>query len=108
MSVNPVTGIVTYTLAEWKEESQLWERDGALRERERIIKLLEEQGCDCHNVYCDKLPTYAAQHLIALIKGENVQEPAVSTNDGQGDFTDKQRKAIKEMMRISQEIGEVD
>ena len=78
-------------------------------ERElEIIQLLEEQGCDCHNVYCDKLPTYAAQHLIALIKGESVQEPAVSTNDGQGDFTDKQRKAIKEMMRISQEIGEVD
>lgn len=44
MSVNPVTGIVTYTLAEWKEESQLWERDGALRERERIIKLLIEEG----------------------------------------------------------------
>lgn len=43
MSVNPVTGIVTYTLAEWKEESQLWERDGTLRERERIIKLLEDR-----------------------------------------------------------------
>ena len=61
-----------------------YRREGVAQERERIIKLLEEQGCDCHNVYCDKLPTYAAQHLIALIKGESVQEPAVSTNDGQG------------------------
>ena len=43
MPVNPITGIVTYTLDEWKEESQLWERDGALRERERIIKLLEDR-----------------------------------------------------------------
>lgn len=40
MPVNPITGVVTYTLDEWREESQLWERDGALRERERIIKLL--------------------------------------------------------------------
>lgn len=40
-------------------------------ERERIIKVLEEQGCDCHNVYCDKLPTAALNSLIVLIKGEN-------------------------------------
>jgi hypothetical protein len=41
-------------------------------ERElEIIKLLEEQGCDCHNAYCDKLPTAALNSLIALIKGEN-------------------------------------
>jgi hypothetical protein len=37
---------------------------------ERIIKLLEEQGCDCHNVYCDKMPTAALGSLIALIKEE--------------------------------------
>lgn len=51
MSVNPVTGIVTYTLAEWKEESQLWERDGALRERERIVQVIEgsEFVCRGHN-----------------------------------------------------------
>lgn len=40
------------------------------QERERIIKLLEEQKCDCHNAYCDKLPTAALNSLIALIKGE--------------------------------------
>lgn len=43
---------------------------GVEAERERIIKLLEEQGCDCHNAYCDKLPTAALNSLIALIKGE--------------------------------------
>ncbi len=37
---------------------------------QRIIKLLEEQGCDCHNVYCDKMPTAALGSLIALIKEE--------------------------------------
>ena len=41
------------------------------QECERIVKLLEEQGCDCHNAYCDKLPTAALDSLIALIKGEN-------------------------------------
>jgi len=39
-------------------------------EQDRIIKLLEEQGCDCHNVYCDKMPTAALGSLIALIKEE--------------------------------------
>lgn len=58
MSVNPVTGVVTYTLAEWKEESQLWERDGALRERERIIELLEEDAD-------------ANYYALRIIKGEN-------------------------------------
>lgn len=69
MPVNPITGIVTYTLDEWKEESQLWERDGALRERERIIKLLEEvvsnwRKADLHN----QADTF--DYAIALIKGE--------------------------------------
>ena len=66
MSVNPATGIVTYTLAEWKEESQLWERDGAAQERERIIKLLEE-----HLGYGDAEWDSSVMAIIALIKGEN-------------------------------------
>ena len=40
------------------------------QERERIIKLLEEEQCDCHNVYCDKWATSVLKPLIDLIKGE--------------------------------------
>lgn len=40
-------------------------------ERElEIIKLLEDQGCDCHNVYCDKWATSVLKPLIVLIKEE--------------------------------------
>jgi hypothetical protein len=53
----------------WNQEQEY--QAGAKDERERIIKLLEEQGCDCHNAYCDKLPTAALNSLIALIKKEN-------------------------------------
>ena len=45
--------------------------NAAKYERSRIIKLLEGQGCDCHNVYCGKLPAAVIQSLIALIKEEN-------------------------------------
>ena len=45
--------------------------DGMVQaERERIIKLLEEQVCDCHNVYCDKWATSVLEPLIVLIKEE--------------------------------------
>jgi hypothetical protein len=53
----------------WNQEQEY--QTGIRDERERIIKLLEEQGCDCHNPYCDKLPTASLNSLIALIKGEN-------------------------------------
>ena len=73
MPVNPITGIVTYTLDEWKEESQLWEHNGALLERERIIELLMADnyfhfiiaGQEKHPIGCQMC------QLIALIKGEN-------------------------------------
>ena len=42
MPVNPITGIVTYTLAEWEEERKLWERDGEIRAEQRIIALIEK------------------------------------------------------------------
>ncbi len=42
---------------------------GALREQERIIKLIESQKCQCDK-YCDSIETDGAL-LIALIKGEN-------------------------------------
>lgn len=77
MSVNLVTGIVTFTLAEWREEWEAWQSDGAIHERNRIIELLKshqwfEQGernqvlgmidgsyeCECDG-------------CIVLIKGEN-------------------------------------
>ncbi len=76
MPVNPITGIVTYTLDEWKEESQLWERNGALLERERLIELLEPFG-ECEPSICGKgcrgeyrCVGWAYRHAIRLIKGE--------------------------------------
>lgn len=53
----------------YPEKADIW-MEGYETAETRIIKLLEEQGCDCHNVYCDKLPTAALNSLIALIKGE--------------------------------------
>ncbi len=51
----------------------------------RIIKLLESLFDTAENAETRRLLTMA----FALIQGESVQEPAVSTNDGQGDFMDK-------------------
>ena len=55
-------------------------------ERElEIVKLLEDldQHGTTHSEFCAARHAYAAQ-AIAFIKGENIQEPAVSTNHGQG------------------------
>ena len=50
----------------WDQEQEY--QAGVRAERERIIKLLEDQGCDCHNVYCDKWATSVLKPLITLIK----------------------------------------
>ncbi len=77
MSVNPITGIVTYTLAEWEEERKLWERDGEIRAEQRIIGLLEPLS-ECEPSICGKgcrgehrCIGWAYRHAIRLIKGEN-------------------------------------
>lgn len=46
----------------------------------RIIKLVEDNFAD----------TNLRQEIIALIKGETVQAPSVSTNRGQTEITDKE------------------
>ncbi len=45
-------------------------KDGIAEERERIIKLLEEQFCDCDSDNCKGWFLPDAESLIALIKGE--------------------------------------
>lgn len=68
MSVNISTGVVTLTLKEWREEWEMWQSDGAIHERNRIIELLENpywhniQSPDIH-IDCEMCK------LIAQIKG---------------------------------------
>ncbi len=79
MPVNPITGIVTYTLDEWKEESQLWERDGALREQERMTRAVIERYPNHIVEVIDRGmgETYKSHEncpqcvALALIKGKN-------------------------------------
>jgi hypothetical protein len=47
-----------------------YREQGRKQERERIIKLLEQQCCDCDSDNCKGWFLPDAESLIALIKGE--------------------------------------
>ena len=71
----------------WNQEQEY--QAGVRDERERIIKLLESEKFILPEGIDEGLTLMPIQEAIALIKGESVQEPSVSANDGQTDFTDK-------------------
>lgn len=56
-------GKLTYTSADWYEQRKSWLAQGAYQEKERIIKLWQqEMACKCED---------PMNHLAALIKGAN-------------------------------------
>jgi len=56
---------MTEQMSNADKSREFYRRQGECRERERIIKLLEED-CGCHDLH-----TCIAHSFIALIKGEN-------------------------------------